>query len=57
MNIALSVRKPDEKAKVADPIVPAESVACPECGAWHIYNSEDSLDFDGPEDLLRPRNQ
>jgi len=54
MNIPLSVHTHDEKGIIADRIVPAESIPCPECGSWHIYNSEDSLNFDGPDDLLLP---
>jgi hypothetical protein len=52
MNIPLVVHKPGEEGNIADRIVPSESIPCLECGAWHIYSSEDSLDFDGPDGLL-----
>ena len=54
MNIPLVVREPGEEGNTASRIIPAESIPCSECGAWHIYSSEDSLDFEGPDDLLPP---
>jgi hypothetical protein len=53
-NIPLVAREPGEGRNTAVYSVPLESIPCLECGAWHIYSLEDSLEFDGPEGLLPP---
>jgi hypothetical protein len=51
MNIPLFACKPKEGRDSSIYRVPQESLSCRECGGSHIYDSEDSLFFDGPEGL------
>jgi hypothetical protein len=51
--IPLALCNPNEGRKIAF-YVPVTLLLCPYCASSHLYASPDSINFDGPDQLISP---